>query len=77
MFRYAVIAAAMLIPGIAQAEGYPIRKMQGQSCPTGYFASGSSFCAPFRDAAPAVPKRRGETCPTGMYASGGACVSFR
>lgn len=75
--RFTLFAAAMLIPGIAAAEGYPIRKLHGQSCPTGYYASGSSFCAPFRDATPAVPKRRGETCPTGTYASGGACVAFR
>jgi hypothetical protein len=67
----------LAVSGPALAQGaMPIRKEKGQTCPTGYYASGD-FCAPFKDAKPAVARRKGESCPTGTYASSGGCVSFR
>lgn len=73
-----ILALALaLVPSLALAQAMPIRKEKGQTCPTGYYASGSDFCAPFNDAKPAVARRKGESCPSGTYTSGGGCVSFR
>lgn len=71
-----MILAALVIPTVAFAQALPYRKPHGETCGTGYYASGS-FCAPFRDAKPAFAKRAGETCPTGFYSSGSSCVAFR
>jgi hypothetical protein len=62
----------------SKSDGTPrIQKQAGQSCPSGYFASGDCCEAFHKDAKGAVPKIEGKSCTSGTYASGGFCESFR
>jgi hypothetical protein len=79
-----LIALLISAPAIAQDYCRPTSsgkdrfpKTQGQSCPSGYFASGSCCEAFRRDEPQAFPKIEGKACPSGTYASGGSCKSFR
>jgi hypothetical protein len=66
-------AAVMAVVTVAQARPVPLLKTD--TCPLGYYSSGT-YCVPTdRPGTRGAIQRSGSACPLGWYRSGGYCVS--
>lgn len=68
---FLVLACPVL--GIAEQPVQPLPKGDRAQCPYGYSSSGG-YCAPMRDAKPALPKVG--ACPYGYTQSGSYCLAL-
>lgn len=68
---FSLVAASSA--ALADQPVVPLPKDPRSSCPWGYSPSGG-YCAPMRDARPALPKVG--SCPYGYSPSGNYCLAF-